>query len=87
MQLIIGIYQGEVSLTLRNEGKKISAVSFPEGKNLSEVLLPAIDAMLCQQHITPADLAVVEVTSDLPESFTSLRIAKAVAEGLRSAKE
>lgn len=69
---------GSVALLRRDT---ISSRTVRLGAGTDDVLFPAITAMLAEAELRAADLAAV-VCGDGPGSFTSLRIAAALAKGL-----
>jgi tRNA threonylcarbamoyl adenosine modification protein YeaZ len=93
--LILGIdtsvRQGSVALLRGLESgtaaaakaEAIELVSLAEGQ-ASEVLVPAIDALLARHGVAKNSLALVGVASG-PGSFTGLRVALATAKGLAEA--
>jgi tRNA A37 threonylcarbamoyladenosine modification protein TsaB len=69
-----------VQIILEEKGKNIDRLSFPEENNLSEKLLPCLDELLKKNKLEPKDVKKVIADVETPESFTTSRIAKAVAE-------
>lgn len=71
----VALLRGDVALESR-------AVSM--GASREDTLFPAVQSLLTSQHIAPRDLGAI-VCGSGPGSFTSLRIAAAVAKGLAHA--
>jgi tRNA A37 threonylcarbamoyladenosine modification protein TsaB len=79
MYLIIDIKNKIINLNLKKQGKIISKISFPDEHNLMEKLLPAIDRLLKKNKLEIKDIKKAQVFSDQADSYTTARIAKAVA--------
>ena len=58
---------------------EVSRVRIEPNRELLERLLPAIDTLLAEHKITPRDIADIRVESDLPDGYSSRRIAETVA--------
>lgn len=76
-----------VEISLKEERKTIDRSSFAEHQNLSERLLVEIDRLLVKNGLAAKDLAGVKVKSEIPQSYTSTRIAKAVEKAFNYALE
>ena len=61
------------------KGEEIDRVGWNEENNLSRVILSEIDSLLLKNNIAVDDIKEVLVDSDIPDKFTTARIAKAVA--------
>ncbi|QQS15585.1 MAG: hypothetical protein IPK84_04425 [Candidatus Moraniibacteriota bacterium] len=59
--------------------EEVSRVRIEPNRELLEKLLPAVDALLAAQEIAPRDIADIRVESDLPDGYSSRRIAETVA--------
>lgn len=59
--------------------EEIAKMRIEPNRELLEKLLPAVDTLLAAQKITPRDIADVHVESDLPDGYSSRRIAETVA--------
>ena len=79
MFIDIKIENKVVQIVLKEKGKVVDKLNFPEENNLSEKLLPSIDKLLKRNKFEPKDIKKVIADVDTPESFTASRIAKAVA--------
>lgn len=71
------------SLTLFRDGIEAASWTGPSDVSRAEYILPAIDSLLSQQSIRPADLWMVAVSTG-PGSFTGIRIGIATVLGLRA---
>jgi hypothetical protein len=83
MNLIIAISQeGEVSLFLEKNKKRIASLVWKDKKDLMEKLLPNIEKFLKQEKIKPQDLVTVKVSSEIEKNCSTSRIAIAQAKAL-----
>jgi tRNA A37 threonylcarbamoyladenosine modification protein TsaB len=82
MILKILIKNDRVVIQLYNEKQIIDEISFPEAKNMSEKLLPSIDKILRKNNISIKSIKQIYLESQMAESFTSYRIAKATTDSL-----
>ena len=62
-------------------GGRVVVRSWPAGRTQSTSVLPAIDAMLDEAGVTPADLSAVIVATG-PGTFTGLRVGMSIAKGI-----
>ena len=62
-------------------GEELSEMVLPGDWESSSTLIPALETLLQQKEMTPADLAAVAVSVG-PGSFTGIRVGIATAEGL-----
>lgn len=83
--LAIDTSTGQAGLAL-GAGSRILARSWDAGRAQTTTLLPAIDAMLATEEITPGDLAAVAVATG-PGTFTGLRVGLSIAKGLVLARD
>ncbi len=80
MEIIIKVKKDEIKLLLQEEQKIIDKFSWREDKNLSQKLLVEIDNLLQKNNLTSVDIAKMKVGTDIDDKFTTVRIAKVVAE-------
>ncbi len=66
-------------LALIEEEREISAREWPEARDMGHQLFEAIDSLLKESGIAPTDVTRFTIETDIPESFTSVRIAQSVA--------
>ncbi len=71
--------KAEVFLNLKHGGKVVERVLVGDGYSLAEKLLPAIDGLLRKHDLRTEDIETFEVASDLPDGYSSRRIAETVA--------
>jgi tRNA A37 threonylcarbamoyladenosine modification protein TsaB len=79
MTIEIRILNKEITLLLKDKKNIIDSVDFPEERQLSEKLLPAIDKLIKKNKLSAKDINRIKVKSDLGDNFTTCRIAKTVA--------
>lgn len=70
----------KISLLTVKENKVIDEIIFREERNISEKLLPSIDKILKRHKLVSKDINKIDLETDLGESFTTYRIAKATVE-------
>ncbi len=85
-ELLIKIENRKIALILKEKRKVLDESSFLEEHNLTERLLPEIDGLLRKNKLMPKDITKAKVETDLGESYTTNRIAKAVAGALNAGK-
>jgi tRNA A37 threonylcarbamoyladenosine modification protein TsaB len=69
----------ESKLALLEGGGVISSREWPEARDMGHQLFEAIDILLKQSGVVPTDVTHFDIETDIPESFTSVRIAESVA--------
>jgi len=79
MIIEISINNDVISLLLKEKKKVIDSLVFPEERQLSEKLLPAIDKLIKKNRLNSKDIRKITMKSDLGDNFTTCRIAKTVA--------
>ncbi|MFZ2153935.1 MAG: hypothetical protein WAV16_01775 [Candidatus Moraniibacteriota bacterium] len=80
MQIEIQIKDKQVKLTLNDRGVVLAESILENSANLSEKLLLEIDALLRRNDLSPQDIEKMDVGSTISDDYTSVRIAKVVAE-------
>ena len=78
-RLTLHVEEAVTDVVLFRGSEEVSRVRIEPNRELLEKLLPAIDALLAEQSIAPHDIADVRVESDLPDGYSSRRIAETVA--------
>lgn len=66
------------SLALFENETVEAAKEWPEGRDMGRRLFQAIEELLVENGLNPEDVAEFEVVSDIPEIYTSARIAETV---------
>jgi hypothetical protein len=70
----------KISLLPENGGKALDEIIFSEEHNISEKLLPSIDKILKRHKLSAKKIKKIDLETDLGESFTTYRIAKATVD-------
>lgn len=66
-------------LTLLEGEREVSSREWPEARDMGCQLFEAIDVLLKESDVAPTDVTRFVIRTDIPESFTSVRIAESVA--------
>jgi hypothetical protein len=66
-------------LTLFKDENEVAVREWPEARDMGRQLFVALPELLAEAGIAPRDIAEFRVESDLPDGFTSRRIAETVA--------
>jgi tRNA threonylcarbamoyladenosine biosynthesis protein TsaB len=82
--LVIEASTAAGSIALLRDDVAVQRIDVPMGVSQQDALFPAVQRLLVDQGIAPRDLGEI-VCGEGPGSFTSLRIAAAVAKGLAHA--
>lgn len=85
MNIEIQILNKQITLFLKDKKNVVDSVDFPEERQLSEKLLPAIDRLIKKNKLKTKDIEKIIVKSDLGENFTTYRIARAVSDSFNFA--
>jgi hypothetical protein len=80
MKMEIIIKNDNISLFLRKGDLLIAKSGWKEQRDLSNRLLVEIDNLLGKKGLKPGDIESAKVLSDISDNFTTIRIAKTVAE-------
>lgn len=80
MNLLIKIENGVIRLILKKSGKILDGSSFADEHNLTEKLLVEIDELLKRNKVETRDVERISVKTDQGDSYTTSRIARAVAQ-------
>ena len=79
MNLIIQIKDKKIGLVLKEDEQFADEFFWEEERNLSQRLLVEIDNLLQRNDLKPKDLSEVKVKTNIDDKFTTVRIAKVVA--------
>ncbi|NTU66366.1 MAG: hypothetical protein HGB08_00415 [Candidatus Moranbacteria bacterium] len=79
MTITIEIKNKVAKIILKDGGKVLDELVFPDEYRISKELLPGIESLLRKNSLEAADIEKVDVETDLGETFTSRRIAEATA--------
>lgn len=58
------------------DGKELDRVRIEPNRELLEKILPTINEFLTKQGVSPSDIEDIRVESDLPDGYSSRRIAE-----------
>lgn len=75
----LNIEKEKSKLALLEGERSISSREWPEARDMGHQLFEAIDILLKESGIAPTDVTHFNIETDIPESFTSVRIAQSVA--------
>ncbi|MCA9365215.1 MAG: hypothetical protein KC736_04960 [Candidatus Moranbacteria bacterium] len=77
--ILLSIKEKTVTLTLKKGEEEIAQSVWQEENNLNEKLLLAIDELLTKHNLAPKTIEKIDLDLDIPESWSTARIAKTVA--------
>ena len=80
MRIIITIKNREVRISLFQGETFLDEIIFTEENNILEKLLPSIDKLLRRNSLDSKKINKIDLKTDLAESYTTYRIAKATAD-------
>lgn len=86
MNLLIKIESNAVSAILKEENRVIDEERFELSNNLTEKLLPTIDELLKRNKMDIKDIRKANFECNVPNSYTTYRIGKVVADTINWAK-
>ena len=66
-------------LALLDGERVVSSREWPEARDMGQQLFEAIDGLLRESGVASTDVTHFTIETDIPESFTSVRIAQSVA--------
>jgi hypothetical protein len=72
------ITKNESKLALLGDDREVAAKEWGESRDMGRQLFQAIDELLAEQGIRPEEVAGFEIDSDMPDGYTSMRIAETV---------
>ncbi|MDO8529192.1 MAG: hypothetical protein Q7S18_00815 [bacterium] len=76
MRIEIELSQEKICLKLFQNKKLVDSLTFHEKENLSQTLLVNLDKLLKRNKIAKNQLERISLTGDIPDFYTSSRIAK-----------
>lgn len=77
--LIFHVEEVATHVVLSRDAEEIGRVSIEPNRELLEKILPVIDGLLLEHKLLPSDIADIKVESELPDGYSSRRIAETVA--------
>ncbi len=87
MNLEIALNKGRNSVLLKNNQKMVDKIVLNGKNNLSNILLTSIDRLIKRNDLSRNQIKNISVKSDLPDSYTSARIAKSIAKSFIFSKK
>jgi len=78
MNLKIILKNSSITIELRNNQKIIDSINLENANNLSDMLLASIDLIIKRNNLRKNQVKRISVKSDIPDSYTSHRIAKSL---------
>jgi tRNA A37 threonylcarbamoyladenosine modification protein TsaB len=66
------------TLSLLKDGESVGERTWPEARDMGQKLFQAMDELLQEHGLKPEDIADLVVESELPDVYTSARIAETV---------
>jgi len=79
LHLVFHVEETATEVVLLCDEEEIGRAHIEPNRELLEKLLPAIDGLLAKHSLTPSDIADIRVESELPDGYSSRRIAETVA--------
>ncbi len=77
--LLFHVEETATDVVLSRGGEEVERVRIESNRELLERILPAIDGLLLRWKIAPRDVSDIRVESELPDGYSSRRIAETVA--------
>jgi len=87
MTLTLLIVGKEIALILAKEGKILGQKKWTDKNDLSEKFFPQADTLLKENNYTMKDIENFLLENNIPEGYTTARIAKTIMDSLRYARE
>ena len=66
------------TLRLQKDRETVQEVTWPESRDMGRKLFEAIDTLLKKEGLKPEEVGGFEIDSNMPEIYTSMRIAETV---------
>lgn len=77
--LLFHVEEVVTHVVLFRGAEEIGRVCIEPNRELLEKLLPAIDALLLEHTLLPSNIADIKIESELPDGYSSRRIAETIA--------
>jgi tRNA A37 threonylcarbamoyladenosine modification protein TsaB len=65
-------------LVLLDDNKEVASKEWSESRDMGKRLFQSINELLVEQGLQPEDVTAFEIDSDMPDGYTSMRIAETV---------
>lgn len=82
---VLKVEKEKSRLALLEDGAETVSREWAEGRDMGRQLFESIDAILKERNLEPTDVSDFTVETDIPDTFTSVKIAQTVAETYRFA--
>ncbi len=87
MILEIVLTKEDIHILLKNKNSLIDKIISKEINNLSDALLRELDNIIRRNKLSKNQIKNISVKSELPDSYTSTRIAKSIVKSFVFAKK
>lgn len=87
MILEIVLTKEDIRILLKNKNSLIDKIILKEINNLSDALLRELDNIIRRNKLSKNQIKNISVKSELPDSYTSARIAKSIVKSFVFAKK
>lgn len=77
---LLALTKTDAKLELLREGKVVADKSWQESRDMGRQLFEAIQGLLLEQGLKPADIADFRLETGVSDNFTSVKIAQTVAQ-------
>lgn len=83
MTLTLLIVAKEITLILTKKGKILGQKKWTDQNDLSEKFFPQVDTLLKENNYTMKDIEEFLLENNIPEGYTTARIAKTIMDSLQ----
>ena len=87
MIIEIVLTKEDIRILLKNKNSLIDKIILKEINNLSDALLRELDNIIRRNKLSKNQIKNISVKSELPDSYTSARIAKSIVKSFVFAKK
>ena len=87
MTLTLLIVAKEITLILAENGKIVGKKNWTDQNDLSEKFFPQVDTLLKENNYTMTDIENFLLENNIPEGYTTARIAKTIMDSLQYANK
>lgn len=87
MKIVLSIKEKNVRLSLLNNNDLVSEKKWVDKNNLLEKFFPAIDEILKENNLEIRDIKEFSLETDVPQGYTTERIARTIIQTLNFALE
>ena len=76
---LLTLTKTDAKLELLREGEVVAHKAWEESRDMGRQLFEAIESLLAENHLKPADVADFRLETEVSDNFTSVKIAETVA--------